>query len=280
MISLPMQVLELTGIDAVTFAQAQFCNDVLALADGHWQFNAWLSPQGRVRAFFHLLRHDANTIVLLLRGGEAAWLQAELSRFVFRSKVTLRTVGKPVFGSSSADEVAAQAASVPTNSVVARAQTTAIALSGDTPRWLLFGATVAPEDAPETIAAWHLADVRCGLVEIDATLRDQLLPQWLGLGHLDAVSVRKGCYPGQEIMARMHFKGGNKRSLYRVACACVLPVASVLHDAEGTESGVLVATACSADGRYETLASVQDPKAELPLFAQTSHRIEVLQRFA
>ena len=60
------------------------------------------------------------------------------------------------------------------------------------------------------------SDIRAGLPEIGAELRDQLLPQWIGLDRLGAISVRKGCYPGQEIMARLHFKGGNKRSLYRL----------------------------------------------------------------
>ena len=51
-IKLPsMAVIGLNGPDAVAFAQAQFCNDVPSLADGHWQWNAWLSPQGRVRFF-------------------------------------------------------------------------------------------------------------------------------------------------------------------------------------------------------------------------------------
>ena len=65
-----MALLELTGPDAVAFAQAQFSNDVPSLADGHWQWNAWLSPQGRVRFFFHLLRDDAQHLRLLLRGGD------------------------------------------------------------------------------------------------------------------------------------------------------------------------------------------------------------------
>src|SRR6185312_5176981 len=164
MISLPSQVLELTGADAATFAHAQFSSDVLALADGQWQWSAWLSPQGRVRAFSRLLRTNASHLTLTLRGGDAEWLRAELSRFVFRAKVQM---GAAHGGAS---------------------QTTA------------------------------LEDIRAGIPEIGVELRDQLLPQWIGLDRLGAVSVRKGCYPGQEIMARLHFKGGNKRSLYRIGC--------------------------------------------------------------
>src|SRR5487761_2719543 len=88
----PPQLLELTGPDAVAFAQAQFCNDARALADGQWQWNAWLSAQGRVRAFFRLLRTNATHLTLTLRGSDAIWMRTELARFVFRAKVQLAVV--------------------------------------------------------------------------------------------------------------------------------------------------------------------------------------------
>ena len=98
MISPPTQVLEITGADAAAFAHAQFCNDVLTLPAGHWQWNAWLSPQGRVRAFFRLLRIDADNVLLTLRGGDAVWLRAELARYVFRAKVQLRAINEAIPG--------------------------------------------------------------------------------------------------------------------------------------------------------------------------------------
>lgn len=215
MISLPSQVLELTGADAATFAHAQFSSDVLALADGQWQWSAWLSPQGRVRAFFRLLRTNASHLTLTLRGGDAEWLRAELSRFVFRAKVQM---GAAHGGAS---------------------QTTA------------------------------LEDIRAGIPEIGVELRDQLLPQWIGLDRLGAVSVRKGCYPGQEIMARLHFKGGNKRSLYRIGCDIFLPAGTMLRDAQtGAEAGCVLQCARVDDsGRHEALASLIDAQAEATLRA-------------
>jgi len=92
MISPPSQVLELNGADAAAFAHAQFGSDVLALPDGQSQWSAWLSPQGRVRAFFRLQRTNAEHLSLTLRGGDAAWMRAELARFVFRAKVQITVV--------------------------------------------------------------------------------------------------------------------------------------------------------------------------------------------
>src|SRR5574337_278623 len=194
MISLPAQVFEISGADAAAFAHAQFSSDVLALPHGQWQWSAWLSPQGRVRAFFALSRRAADSIALTLRGGDAESLRAELSRFVFRAKVQLRATTGPAAQTSKLD------------------------------------------------------DIRAGIPEIGAELRDQLLPQWIGLDRFGAVSVNKGCYPGQEIMARLHFKGGNKRSLYRLRWPgkAVFPPATTLRGQDGAEAGVIVTAALDA----------------------------------
>lgn len=214
MISLPAQVLEISGTDAAAFAHAQFSSDVLALPDGQWQWSAWLSPQGRVRAFFHLSRRAADDIVLTLRGGDAEWLRAELSRFVFRAKMQLSATTGPTAQTSKLD------------------------------------------------------DIRAGIPEIGAELRDQFLPQWIGLDRLGAVSVSKGCYPGQEIMARLHFKGGNKRSLYRIGSDAVIAAGTLLRDAQtGEEAGCVLQCARTDSSGYEALASLIDAKAETRLRA-------------
>ena|SRR5690348_8981247 len=234
MISPPTQVLEITEADAAAFAHAQFCNDVLTLPVGHWQWNAWLSPQGRVRAFFRLLRTDADNLFLTLRGGDADWLRAELARYVFRAKVQLRAVNEAPHGP-------------------------------------------APEYSP-------LADIRAGLPEIGVELRDRLLPQWIGLDRLGAVSVSKGCYPGQEIMARLHFKGGNKRSLYRLRWPgdALAQPGALLRDPGGSEAGVIVTAAQDAEAVHvEALASISDSAADAALTLESSptRAVDIVQRF-
>jgi folate-binding Fe-S cluster repair protein YgfZ len=80
----PAETLLIEGPDAIAFAQAQFSSKVSSLATGHWQFSAWLDPQGRVRALFHLARLADDRLLLLLRGGSAAAVVDALQRFVFR----------------------------------------------------------------------------------------------------------------------------------------------------------------------------------------------------
>src|ERR1700760_4496762 len=120
-------VLSLDGSDAVAFAQAQFSNDVAALGDGRWQWNAWLNPQGRVRAFFALLRLDAQHLRLILRGGDAAALADALRRYVFRSKVTIQVAGLAASGVDALDFQA------PSGDAIARnGDASAIAMPGGT----------------------------------------------------------------------------------------------------------------------------------------------------
>ena len=83
-------VLEISGPDALAFMQAQCMNDVSLLADGQWQWNGWLTPQGRVIALFALLRRDAQTLWCVLPDSPAATLAQQMQRYVFRAKVKLR----------------------------------------------------------------------------------------------------------------------------------------------------------------------------------------------
>ena len=85
------RLLEIAGRDAMAFAQAQFMNDVAALADGQWQWSGWLTPKGRVVALFALLRLDDRTLWLLLPDFAPVDLAAALRTYVFRSHVTMTT---------------------------------------------------------------------------------------------------------------------------------------------------------------------------------------------
>jgi hypothetical protein len=210
----PFPIIELTGADAVAFAHAQFSNDVAALADNHWQWNAWLTPQGRVRAFFALLRLDREHLTLILRGGDAAALADALRRYVLRAKVTIRVGDFGAVGIDEQNEFGACGLGQPETDTITRNGTTSAIAMSDGKRWIVLGA--AREGFGANPQRWKLADIRAGIPEIAPALYEEALPHWLGLIRLGAVSVKKGCYPGQEITSRLHFKGGNKRSLYRV----------------------------------------------------------------
>ncbi|KAB0537897.1 MULTISPECIES: CAF17-like 4Fe-4S cluster assembly/insertion protein YgfZ [Xanthomonas] len=206
-----MQYVRLAGTDAVAFAHAQFANDVQALAVGQWQWNAWLTAKGRVIAIFALLREDDAHLLMLLPDGNAAEIATQLSRFVFRRKLKIGIATLFAYGGFAAPEHAhAAQADIGTQRIELDLGSVAL------PRTLLLysaDALATPIELPSADAQWRTTDLQLGLARLVEGQREQWTPQQLALDRLQAYSVKKGCYPGQEIVARTHFLGKAKRAL-------------------------------------------------------------------
>lgn len=228
------RVLALSGRDAVAFAQAQFMNDVAALDDGQWQWNGWLTAKGRLIVLFALLRLDAQTLWLLLPDADPAALAEALRRYVFRSKVVLSIPDIAAAGCFAPPAAAA-------GNRFARLDDARIALDmsgASEARTLLLGPCDAVEDA-DALARWDMADLLHGLPRLPPGQAGQWTPQQLSLERLQAFSVRKGCYPGQEIVARTHFLGQAKRGLALLeADAPLAPGSEVYQDGQAIGSCV------------------------------------------
>lgn len=209
------QIVSLRGPDAVAFAQAQFANDVPSLADGHWQWSAWLTAKGRVLAVFQLLRLDPQNLLLVCHDGGAEAMAEQLRRFVFRRKVVIEhATGLKVNAALQAPTQAAGAELAQLDGGDIELDVGGSAL----PRSLRISQQAAEHD-PLAELAWRQSDLRYGLPRLVESQREHWTPQQLGLDRLSAYSVKKGCYPGQEIVARTHFLGKAKRSLALLACA-------------------------------------------------------------
>ncbi len=231
-------VLALQGADAMTFAQSQFMNDVAALADGQWQWNGWLTPKGRVIALFALLRLDAQTLWLLLPDVAATELAPLLQRYVFRSKVILKGIDSTVSASFCAPLRAKDASFA----VIEDGDIELDLGSEAGPRRLLIGGAPAAEDR-EAAARWMQADITHGLPRLPASQRELWTPQQLSLDRLRAFSVKKGCYPGQEIVARTHFLGQVKRGIALYDAASSVAVASDVVVGADRSIGKIICTA-------------------------------------
>src|SRR6266581_3132257 len=127
---------------------------------------------------------------------------------------------------------------------------------------LLFG--IAGPDAAAAIAAWHWLDIRAGLPRVVAATTEAFIPQMLNFEAVGGVSFTKGCYPGQEVVARTQYLGKIKRRMYRGRLAAPAAAATPVYAPEtGDQScGALVEVAPSPDGGYECLAVVQSTCAE------------------
>lgn len=223
------RILALEGRDAAAFAHAQFMNDVAGLDPGHWQWNGWLTPKGRLIALFALLKLDAQTLWLLLPDADPVVLAAALQRYVFRSKVKL---------DSHDDLVASGSFSAPSQAKAS--QSAGDAGSGiefdmgtaDGPRCLLINTGPMASVQPDEAARWAAFDLEQGLPRLPGSQAGQWTPQQLSLDRLRAYSVKKGCYPGQEIVARTHFLGQAKRGLALLEADVPLAAGSEVGDGE------------------------------------------------
>jgi len=227
------QVLEVAGSDATAFLQAQLMNDVRALAPRHWQWNGWLNPKGRLIALLALIMLDENSYWLLAPDFPANDLASRLQRFVFRSKLTLR-VRADLGAFADFDSVAVADQSNSNPSMVAGEAESGLALDFTTDHstralWLQprGGESVAfksdsTADSPsnaEPERRWRALDLAHGLPRLQVDQSEHWTPQMLSLDRLNAYSLKKGCYPGQEIVARTHYLGQAKRGLVRLAGA-------------------------------------------------------------
>lgn len=221
-------VIRLQGKDACAFAQAQFANDVAALIPGHWQWNCWLTPKGRVIAAFALLKQDEQDLLVVLPDTPGQAFAEQLKRFVLRRKTDIQVLADAHVGARLAPPP------VP-GTGIARAGD-AIELdfgTPDLPRTL----RISPQSAaasPEHVERWRALDLQLGLPRLPEAQREQWTPQQLSLERLPAFSVKKGCYPGQEIVARTHFLGKNKRGLALLEADSPIPAGTDVLSGEVT----------------------------------------------
>lgn len=238
----PAELVALEGPDAIAFAQAQFSSNLSPLVDGQWQFSAWLDAQGRLRALFHLMRLDAQRLRLLLRGGEAQALAAGLQRYVFRTSVRV---------SALPAQQLASVEGMPLHAVMEQDDALILGCGSH-------GLKVATRGDE----AWRLPQLRAGWPWLPPGVGDELLPAWLDLGTLGATALDKGCYPGQELVARMHYRGGSKRRLRRVRLSLALEPGSTLQVDGRTTIRLL--DVVDLDGAAEAMAVVhEDVQASL-----------------
>jgi len=212
--SYPAETLLIEGPDAAAFAHTQFSSNVNSLATGQWQFSAWLDPQGRVRALFHLIRLADDRYLILLRGGSAMAMAEALRRFVFRSKLTLTAL--------------------PPRALITGPSMALNTISDDTQILSLGCGTHSLQITASDIGddAWCLPQLRAGWPWLPTQMLNELLPAALSLQRLQAVAIDKGCYPGQEIVARLHYRGGHKRHLHSVTLSQAANAGDVLRDSE------------------------------------------------
>lgn len=269
MFALPEQhVIAMDGRDAASFAQAQFMNDLNGLQPGQWHWNGWLAPKGRVLALFALLKWSEQRIWLLVPDADVIALAEGLGRFLFRSKVTIEVRDDlQLAGAFAAPAIARGNAFSGDGSSAVELDMSAGGGSRCLrimPRGQASGTDAVREGTGEA-ARWKAFDIEHGLPRLPASQVEHWTPQQLSLDRLHGFSVKKGCYPGQEIVARTHFLGKAKRGLALLEGDAPMAPGDEVRGGDAA-LGPVIASA-DADGRHVALAV-------LPLGSDT-HALQV-----
>jgi tRNA-modifying protein YgfZ len=268
-------LISVEGDDAATFLHAQLTSDVAGLTVAKTQYSGYCSPKGRLLATFLVWRLQ-DRVCLQLPLGLSETIRARLARYVLRAKVKLSDMRSAwtLFGVSGRDAAAAvghitDTRSIALHDVVAAAGIAATRVSAT--RYLILASAVqasAVRAALETVAhespeeAWHRLDIEAGIPWITEATQDAYVPQMVNLDLIGALTYSKGCYPGQEIVARTHYLGRVKQRMHRIHLSGAEAPApgDPLYSARfGNDqaSGTVVNAAARAQNSHDALAVIQ-----------------------
>lgn len=268
------------GADRDAFLQGQLSSDIRELTPSRGQLASYSTPKGRVLAIFTAIRSHDDIWLETSRSVLAETLK-RMRMFVMRSKVTLDDAGAELISigvaGPNADRVL-EAAGLLVPSVLClcaevdgivvmrrRGPQNRYSLHGPADRLAALWPKLAAHARPVGTEAWRLTDILAGFPALHPETREQHVAQMMNLDQLDGISFTKGCYPGQEIVARLHYLGNLKRRMFvarspAVAIARGAPV--VLAGGEGQSVGEVLDVAQHPDGGSALLVVLQTSQAE------------------
>jgi tRNA-modifying protein YgfZ len=270
-------VLRVGGADAVPFLQGQLSNDVARLSAGQSQLAGYHNPQGRAIAVLRLVRTASADVLAILPRELVKDVAARLRKYILRSKVVLTEESDAwrlhglVMEDAGADK---QAADIPSQAGAGVAlpaaagmqvitnESIAVRIDDVHARWLV----VTPQGSADPLAVlprasldtWTALDIAAGIPQVYAATAEAFVAQMLNLDAVGAIAFDKGCYTGQEVIARAHYRGRVKRRMQRF-----------LTDAPASlsrgDSGTL------NDGRsFKVVESLQRPDGRVEFLAVTN----------
>lgn len=218
------------GEDTTTFLQGQLSNDIRLVTDTRSQLSAYNTPKGRMLVLFRIVKR-ADRLLLSLPTALAADTLKRLRLYVLRSKVIIADASDTlahfgVAGKAAKERILGLVGSVPEDAeaVLTYNDITVISLPGPVPRFEV----IAPIDVAVDLwkkfsadlvcvgtHAWRWFDIHAGIPSVQPGTTEEFVPQMANLELVGGVNFKKGCYPGQEIVARMQYLGNLKQRMYR-----------------------------------------------------------------
>ncbi|MDH5778589.1 MAG: folate-binding protein YgfZ [Gammaproteobacteria bacterium] len=289
-------IIRVSGADAKDFLQNQLTNDVNQVSATQSQLNAYCNPKGRILASFRLFMRDGDYIMHM------PWTIIDptlnrLKMFVLRSQVELKDSSDDwirigVAGQESEKLITDQLGDCPqqVDEVMQIESATVIRLPGTLPRFELHAPVdkmqslwqaLSQQATPVGASCWSHLDILAGIPVIQTQTTDSFVPQMVNLHVINGVSFKKGCYPGQEIVARMQYLGKLKRRMYLAHVntdATINPGDELFSSGDNKQSiGKVVEAATAFTGGYDLLAVIQiaeQTKADVLLHNKQGAKLE------
>lgn len=257
-------VLRVQGEDAASFLQGQLTQDFALLRAGEARLAAYCTPKGRMQASFVGFKRPDGDILLVMSRDILEATRKRLSMFVLRAKVKLTDASDAFALYGLAGEAARAAA--PQGEPWTRADAdpaTVVRLypANGEPRalWIAPADTPAPAGPTLDQALWEWGEVRSGVATITKPIVEAFVPQMLNYESVGGVNFKKGCYPGQEVVARSQFRGTLKRRAYLAHADVPLQAGQDVFHASDREQpcGVVAQAAAAPQGGWDAIVSMQ-----------------------
>jgi folate-binding protein YgfZ len=259
-------LLRVSGGDAETFLQGQSTCDIAGLEPEKSGLGAFCNPKGRVIASFRILRRN-DSYYLFLPADLVETIHKRLKIYVLRSKVSIENL-TPYRGfiglfhpGTELPDISSfvQGDDVITIAIGQSARRVLIAADTQAAKRIWQALRASPDYSPVGSGAWRLRNIEEGLPSETQATSEEFLPQMLNLDILGGISYRKGCYTGQEVVARTHFLGNLKRRMFRLRTLSERqpePGDPLYRagEAEGQRLGQVVAAAPEAERGFQLLA--------------------------
>ncbi|MGQ0710804.1 MAG: CAF17-like 4Fe-4S cluster assembly/insertion protein YgfZ [Rhodoferax sp.] len=264
-------VIEASGEDVAKFLHGQLTQDMVLLPPGQARLAAYCTPKGRMLASFVVVKRSAQAFWLVCPRTLLGPVLKRLSMFVLRAKLKLADASESyrVWGLAGTATRAELAPDAPAWSAVALDGAHAVQLypaAGNVRQlWVAPVDAVAPVGAALARTVWDWSDVVSGVAHVVAATSEAFVPQMLNYESVGGVSFKKGCYPGQEVVARSQFRGTLKRRTCLASASGALAAGQEVWvgDGDGAESvGTVVQAGASAQGQWHALLCLQTSAAQ------------------
>ena len=265
-------LIQIQGADAAHFIHNQLSHDFLLLKPEEARLAVWCTPKGRALVSFYGFKPQADTVFLLLAADSVEFIVKRLKMFVLRSKCTVEDVTSQwqITGHIQLVDESAQTQAMHTRSLDEGGYALALASVSVNSQAFSREIRVKPAQAAinmqanaETLLWWNWLQVQSGVALVGAAVREAFVPQMINYESLGGINFKKGCYPGQEVVARSQFRGQVKRRAYLASAAGELSLGAEVLDAQGQPCGLVAMSAASALGQgWAAIISVQTTSAE------------------